>query len=202
MCDAYTRLGTLDDRWLRLVDKSGLRAVRDRSCFVSYDGAGTLLIAPADDLDADDTVAALVLHELCHRAVRGDAGATQPDWGLVYEAPEHIADEHAALRLQRWLAGSVGLADVLHPTTVHRGYYEVLADIGTSEPTNDQRFADTETNVLRLAERGRAWLTAQAWWPDLRAVLHDSAAVCAANTAWKVREGAGQVRAHAGHHDR
>ena len=177
----YRKLDVVDQLWIDLLATAGITVRRDASCFVSYDGAGTLLLAPKADLDPDDTVAALLLHELCHCAVRGDAmrgdaGREQPDWGLTYAAEPDLSDEHAVLRLQRWLATQVGLAAVLHPTTEHRVYYDALALCAFAEELTDPRFAAQEDKVIEIATRARKWLTAQRWWPALDQTLQKTAA--------------------------
>ena len=178
--DRYRQLNAVDDAWLGFCERVGFDVTRTSDAFVSYDGEHSLNIAPAGDLDPDDSVAALALHELCHLAVRGDAGFDERDWGLTYLAEGDLSDEYAALRLQRWLASSAGLQELLHPTTEHRPYYDALAtvDSGGSTPwpaLDDPRFVGQDERARALATRGRRWLTSQPWWPELCALLRRTA---------------------------
>ncbi len=171
----YRRLAAVDAQWFGLLVQAGLSVHRDSTCFVAYDGAGNLTIAPDADFDEDDTVAALVLHEICHHAVRGDAGRYQRDWGLTYASAADTSDEHAALRLQRWLAESVGLGELLHPTTVHRAYYEALDGLALDEHVALGRFAASEAEVVVMAARGQRWLLSRPWNSRLNATLRHTA---------------------------
>ena len=46
----------LDLVWLRTARELGMRVERSREVFAAWDGAGTLRIAAAEDMDADDSV--------------------------------------------------------------------------------------------------------------------------------------------------
>ena len=60
--DRYRQLAAVDDAWLTFFGRVGLDVARHSDSFVSYDGDLGLNIAPAEDLDPDDSVAALALH--------------------------------------------------------------------------------------------------------------------------------------------
>lgn len=120
----------LDGVWLAAANALGLRIVRDSAVYASYDGRGTLSLAPDADLDPDDCLAQMILHELCHALVQGEASWNQLDWGLFEtqtfdEAPD-FSREYACLRLQAALLRPHGLDRFLAPTTDFRIYYDAL----------------------------------------------------------------------------
>ena len=121
----YAPIRALDDEWLALLKIVGIAVTRRSDSWVSYDGR-VLNIAPDDELDDDDCIAQIVLHELCHHFVEGPASMMKPDWGLDNMDARHEAHEHAALRLQAAVLDRYGLRDVLVPTTDFRPYYEQL----------------------------------------------------------------------------
>ena len=171
----YRALASLDEHWLSFPQALGFDIVRGSESFVSFDGEGVLNVAPDEDLDPDDTVAALVLHELCHCAVAGERRRRMADWGLTYAAEPDLRFEHAALRLQRSLAASVGIQDLLHPTTVHRSYYDALAAVDDHGRVAGRRVG-LEGETMELAEKGEAWMRAQDWWLGLQRLLARTAA--------------------------
>jgi hypothetical protein len=118
-------LELLDDVWIRAAARVGVPVVRGGDAYVHYDGA-RLFVASASALDADDSLAQLVLHELCHALVQGESRFRTPDWGLDNTTNDDEVREHAAVRLQAHLLGAYGLRAQLYPTTVVRTYYEAL----------------------------------------------------------------------------
>ncbi|MEP7112338.1 MAG: YkgJ family cysteine cluster protein, partial [Ilumatobacteraceae bacterium] len=44
--------------------------------------AGTLLIGTDETLDADDSLAQMIFHEICHAIVAGPENFGSTDWGL------------------------------------------------------------------------------------------------------------------------
>lgn len=122
----------LDQIWLSAATDMGLRVERASFAYASTDGKGTLTIALPADLDPDDCLAQIILHELCHFFTQGETSVFQPDWGLSNDpndtSPEMIAREHAALRLQAALLRLYGLQKLLAPTTDFRSYYDALPE--------------------------------------------------------------------------
>ena len=116
--------------WLRAAADVGWRVERDGAgeVFASFDGRGVLRIGERETLDPDDSLAQMILHEICHALVEGPAGWSLPDWGLEYGRAEHTLREHAALRLQAALAGAYGLRQFLAPTTDYREYFDQLPE--------------------------------------------------------------------------
>src|SRR5712671_4201380 len=88
--------------WIAAAQEIGLRVDRTGDAYAASDGAGRLLIATDEHLDVDDAVAQLIFHELCHALCEGPERAALPDWGLdnTGTEPDHLAREHACLRLQ------------------------------------------------------------------------------------------------------
>ena len=113
-------LDPLSEIWIHCARKVGYQVVRSKEAYASTDGLGTLLIATEDQLDPDDHLGQMVFHELCHALVEGDEGESQVDWGLDNTRMGHPWREHAALRLQAYLAERWGLRDFMAPTTDFR----------------------------------------------------------------------------------
>ena len=105
----------------------GFDVTRTDAAYATFDGLRRIAIGVPETLDADDCVAQLVLHELCHALVEGDAGLTRVDWGLSNFDDTDVSREYAALRLQAHLADAAGLREAMAPTTSWRPYYEALA---------------------------------------------------------------------------
>ncbi|HJZ84534.1 MAG TPA: YkgJ family cysteine cluster protein [Polyangia bacterium] len=115
----------LDAIWLDAAARLGIPVVRDGDAYVHFDGH-RLHIAPPVDLDADDTLGQLILHELCHALVEGPAARHLPDWGLDNTTDRDRGRELSAVRLQAHLTAAYGLRDLLFPTTEVRAFYFAL----------------------------------------------------------------------------
>ncbi len=113
----------LDLIWLSAAKQVGIHVERSSEVFASWDGRGTLLIGEPETLDADDSLAQLIFHEMCHFLVEGPEAWSQADWGLGSAPKEH---EFACLRLQASLADPYGLRWVLASTTDFRTFYDQL----------------------------------------------------------------------------
>jgi len=163
--------------WLTCAARVGFTVIRSRDAYASSDGQGRLLIATEDQFDPDDNLGQIILHELCHALVEGEAGERALDWGLDNTRMGNPWREHACLRLQAWLADSVGLRDFFAPTTDFR------VTFWASLPANP--FAATASSVGRrdpscVAARLGAWRTSQPRWaPHLTAALRASAQIAA-----------------------
>ena len=106
--------------WRQCAAALGFRLAESPEVYASSDGRGGIVLGCAATLDADDTLAQMVLHELCHALVQGEAGAGQPDWGLDNTSERDVWREHACLRLQAWLTQAWGLREFFAPTTDFR----------------------------------------------------------------------------------
>lgn len=117
----------VDVLWLRCAARCGLTVVRDDTVYASTDGRGTLRLCPPDAYDPDDSLAQLILHELCHGLVQGPARRQQVDWGLDNTDDAGCAHaEHACHRLQAALLDRYGLRDLFAVTTDWRPYWDAL----------------------------------------------------------------------------
>ena len=117
--------------WLTAATELGLTVRRSPHGYATTDGNGHLGIAPDGELDADDCLAQIILHELCHALVQGPDSFALPDWGLSNDLPEaekrgDFIREHACLRVQAALLRPHGLRRLLGPTTDFRAYYDGL----------------------------------------------------------------------------
>ncbi len=120
-------LSQLDPIWITCAQELSLPVLRGGDAYVHFDGH-TLRVADDDALDHDDSLAQLVLHEICHALVQGPQHRHTPDWGLDNTGADPFDDvrERAAVRLQAHLLGRHGLRAHLFPTTVVRPFFEAL----------------------------------------------------------------------------
>jgi hypothetical protein len=160
----------LDDIWRTSARRIGLVVERTRDAYARTDGAGTLLVGTPDLLDRDDCLAQMILHELCHALVEGEAAWARPDWGLDNQSGCDEPREQACLRVQAALLRPYGLRRTLAPTTDHRSYYDELPD----NPLQD----DDGGARLGLARAGRP-----PFAPHLAEALALTAAVARAAAA-------------------
>jgi hypothetical protein len=147
----------IDALWTAVAAASGFRVVRAEDAYASVDGRGTMTIGTPQTLDADDCLAVLVLHELCHGFVQGLHRWTEPDFGLDNTTDDDQANEYAALRVQAALADRFALRPLFFSTTVWRPYYEALPA--------DPLFAPASSDPLEpriLALTAPAWICARA----------------------------------------
>ena len=91
--------------------------MRTPDAYAATDGRGTLAIGSIETLDADDSLAQMIFHELCHSLVEGEESFARADWGMDNTGPDHDWREHACLRVQWVLTGRHGLRAVFAPTT-------------------------------------------------------------------------------------
>lgn len=169
--------------WTLCAERIGFRIERTPDVYAATDGRGAILIGTDDILDPDDSLAQMILHELCHALVEGEDGEMLPDWGLDNTSKRHLRREHACLRLQAHLAGSVGLRDFFAPTTDFRvRFWEVLPP----DPFAAAPEAGGRREPSCVAARIAAWRAGRPRWaPHLKTALKASAAIAAlmANSA-------------------
>jgi hypothetical protein len=141
-----------DAIWLAALTEAGFMLVRDPAAYVSYDGRGAISVSPDEEMDEDDHLPQILLHELCHHLVEGDASRHAPDWGLDNMSDADRVRELAALRVQAWLADQHGLRALMVATTDFRPYYEALG----ADPLRDGP-DDAVPIALDAAARWQTW---------------------------------------------
>ncbi|MEY4641781.1 MAG: hypothetical protein RLZZ227_1775 [Pseudomonadota bacterium] len=112
--------------WLHAARALGISVVRSADAYAASDGKGTLTLASAPYLDADDCLAQMIFHELCHLLVSGEPARGLADWGLDNTSAKDLVYEYATNRLQAALAQGYGLRSFMAVTTVWRAYYDAL----------------------------------------------------------------------------
>jgi hypothetical protein len=170
----------LDAVWLRAATDVGLHVVRAPDAFASTDGQGQLLLGTPETLDADDCLAQMIFHELCHALVQGPASFAEVDWGLDNETERDVVREHACLRVQAALLAPLDLRVAFAPTTDFRVWYDALPDDPLEGPPDDAS--------IPLAKEALARVDTPPWAPHLRRALDASARIVAA-----VRDAGGDV---------
>jgi hypothetical protein len=170
-------LDPLDQIWLTTAQRIGLRVERSGEVYASTDGAGTLRIGAGDTLDADDCLAQMILHELCHALVEGPGSFTRPDWGLENVDARDVAREHACLRTQATLAGRHGLRALLAPTTDYRAFYDQLAEDALAPLPANAALAVPDDPSIALARAALARAHEPPWAPHLEAALRATQAI-------------------------
>jgi len=145
----------VDDLWLEAARALDLPVARGGDAYVHFDGR-TLHIADDEHLDADDSVAQLVLHEICHLLVQGPERRHTPDWGLDNTTNDDEMNERAAVRLQAHLLGAYGLRGHLYPTTVVRAFFDALPADALGRADDAERDVSIAL-ARRAAERAGRW---------------------------------------------
>lgn len=154
----WSELRALDERWVDLLTLFGGTIRRSPDAYVSWlADTRTLIVSPDEELDPDDTIAQIVLHEFCHYLVEGLDSDQSDDWGLDNMSEIHLANEYAALRLQAAILESPLLRTYLNPTTDHRWFYAGL----DTDPLRDPVHPATDVRSSELAIRG--WENFQRW---------------------------------------
>lgn len=161
----------LAEVWLGAARRTGLTVERSAHAYASTDGNGRLVIGAPETLDADDSLAQMIFHELCHSLVQGEASFGAPDWGLDNVGDDDLWREHATLRLQRVLAGRYGLAGFFAPTTDFRAFWDELP----ADPLADR----ADRSVLHAIAALRR-VSTPPWGPALEDALAATAAIVAA----------------------
>lgn len=165
-------LDPLDQVWLATARRIGLRIERSGEVYASTDGSGTLRLGAHATLDADDCLAQMIFHELCHALVEGPESFARPDWGLDNTGTRDVAREHACLRTQAALAGRHGLRALLAPTTDFRVFYDRLSEDPLAATGADPSIALAREAVRRAGE--------PPWAPHLESALRATAAIARA----------------------
>jgi hypothetical protein len=172
----------IDQIWIEAADRCGFRVERGDAAYASTDGRGVILIGVRAVLDADDCVAQLVLHEICHALVQGETNWGVPDWGLDNTTNRDDVREAACLRLQAQLSDRHGLRELMAPTTPWKTYYRELPPDPLQGRTDDENEAAAlaRTALALAAERGMEAALDQALARTARALAGGVGAAAAA----------------------
>ena len=163
--------------WLAAAAELGMHVQRSSEVFAAWDGAGTLTLSTPEHFDPDDSLAQLILHEICHALVEGPEKFDVIDWGLDNWTDKDAVREHACIRMQAALLKPHGLRWVLAPTTDYRPYYDALPE----DPLLDAPQLDTpELNApsdpaLRPARMGYQRASDGPWASALQRALRATA---------------------------
>ncbi|MDQ3333961.1 MAG: YkgJ family cysteine cluster protein [Myxococcota bacterium] len=161
--------------WLGAARRIGLRVERTPDAYAATDGGGTLAIGNDKTLDADDSLAQMIFHELCHSLVEGEDSFRKPDWGMDNTGLDHDWREHACLRTQWVLAGRHGLRGVFAPTTDFRAFWDALSGDVLADRTDPS--VQSAIAAIRRAEH-------PPWAPHLNLALAASARIAAEAAAF------------------
>ncbi len=148
--------------WLSTAQRLGIHIRRSPLVFSASDGSGRLQLSTREHLDADDCLAQMLLHEICHWCTNGISTFEERDWGFALDGPTDPR-EHAALRLQAWLADQVGLRTMFGPTGMYRQYYNRIP----TDPTQPIDDSDWETCVCEAAVVGIERIQKDPWHPHV-----------------------------------
>ena len=160
----------LDRIWVTCAARIGLRMGRAPDVYAATDGKGSLTLSTDDGFDADDSIAQMIYHELCHSLIEGAASFDEPDWGLDNFTARDLEREHACIRLQATINRQYGLRGFFAPTTVFREYSDALPE--------DALLGDSD--IVRSARRAAARVGRAPWGPHFEEALAATAAVLAA----------------------
>jgi len=153
----------LDLVWLRCARECGFEVERTTDAYASFDPARRRLrITTNRDFDPDDSLAQLLLHELCHALVAGPEGLTRADFGLENVDDRDLVFEHATHRLQAHLADRYGLRALFAVTTQWRPYWNRLP----KDP-----LAPGDDPAIALARAARARADDEPWAGALKRAL-------------------------------
>ncbi len=152
--------------WIDAARRMGMRIERSSEVNASWNGAGVLTIGTAPTLDPDDSLAQMILHEVCHALCEGPDSLHQLDWGLANN-PAKKFREHGCLRLQAALADQHNMRSFFASTTMFRDYYDQLPDDPLAVPSDE-----SERPAVELAQAGWQRAKSGPW----SAPLHDALA--------------------------
>lgn len=170
--DAYERpilsryVDPVEVVWLATARRLRLHIRRDPEVFSMTDGTGLLALSPRTDLDADDCLAQMLVHELCHWITNGVDSFHQRDWGFPLWDGVDVR-EHACLRLQAWWSGRHGLRDMFGPTGCFRQYYEQLP----ADPLAPIDESPWETAAVAYAHAAVATARQPPFWEPVEAAF-------------------------------
>ena len=148
----------LDLIWTVAAKAFGLTVERSSEVFAATNGSGVLKVGTSDTLDSDDSLAQIILHELCHFFVEGYESLREPDWGLDISSRSQRSHELGALRLQAFLANRYGLRKFFASTTDFRNYFDLVPEEALSVEIPDEQLGNysrqEDQQAMELARNG------------------------------------------------
>ena len=165
--------------WLATATRLGLHIRRSPLVFSATDGSGRLQLSTRDDLDEDDCLAQMLLHEICHWCTNGVETMNVRDWGFALDGPTDPR-EHAALRLQAWMADQADLRTFFGPTGIYRQYYERIPE----DPAQPIDESDWESHVCALAVAAIERIQSPPFTPHVQEAIQATANLRAALSAF------------------
>jgi hypothetical protein len=160
----------LDVIWLATAKRLGLRIRRSGEVYASTDGEGLLTLSDAGGFDPDDTLAQMVLHEVCHWVINGEDSYHRPDWGFELDW-EVDWREYATQRLQAAWADRYGLRAFFGSTGTYRVYYDRLG----VDPLAPLAESEEESHICVQARAAFVQAQQPPWGPALDAALRATA---------------------------
>lgn len=153
--------------WLATAKRLALTIRRDPDIFSMTDGTGLMSFSTRPELDEDDNLAQMTLHEVCHWVTNGVDTYHQRDWGFPLWEKIDVR-EHACVRLQCWLASAFGLRGMFGPTGCFRQYYDALpADPLQPRATTSDDEAAWEAAACRIAREAVGRVQEEPFWTPL-----------------------------------
>jgi len=148
----------LDVVWLTTARRLGFRVHRSPDVYATSDGQGNLTLSDAAGFDPDDTVAQMILHEVCHWIINGEETFHQPDWGFDLDWQVDWR-EYACQRLQAALADLGGARKSLATTGTYRPYYDRLGPdpLAPLDDSEEERHICEQTRLALERSRGAPW---------------------------------------------
>ena len=157
----------LDVVWLTTARRLGLTVRRNPHVHAASDGHGLLEISTPGGFDADDCLAQMIFHEVCHWIANGAETLHERDWGFPLEDLDDWR-ELSGLRVQAALAERYGLRELFASTAgLFRQYYDLLP----TDPMAPIDDTELEARVVALAEEGLANAEGAPWAPHLQRAL-------------------------------
>jgi len=163
--------------WLSTATRLGIHIRRSPLVFSATDGSGRLQLSTRDDLDPDDCLAQMLLHEICHWCTNGKETYGERDWGFALDGPVDWR-EHAALRLQAWLADQVQMRTMFAPTGDFRQYFDRIPD----DPLAPLDSSEWEQSVVQRAAEAIERIQQPPWDPHVLIAMKATAQIRATIT--------------------
>jgi len=181
--DAYERpirsryVDPVEVIWLATSRRLALTIRRNPDIFSMTDGTGLMSFSTRPELDEDDCLAQMTLHELCHWVTNGIDTYHQRDWGFPLWEKIDVR-EHGCVRMQCWLASRFGMREMFGPTGCFRQYYDALPDDPLQPlPATSEAEAAWEAAACRIAVDAVQRVRQEPFWSLLSEAMQATAKV-------------------------